>query len=89
MTMHSDFPVLYDYVRLAIQARWDHLIAAGWIGDQIVDLVLAHVEAPVTIDDYERFIGDIRTFPEWAWGSGPAGGRLPPLQADRQSDGRP
>jgi hypothetical protein len=67
MPMHSDFPLLCNYVRLAIQGRWDHLIAAGWTAGQIVDSVLAHVEPPVTIDDYEEFIGNIRSLPESTW----------------------
>ena len=66
-TSSSNFPMLYDYVYLADQAGWERLIQAGWTDDQIVDQVLRYVEPPLSIDDYEVFIGEIRTLPTSVW----------------------
>lgn len=59
--------LLARFVELAVQALWDGLIATGVSPVQTVGLVLAYVDAPVTIDDYEAFVGAVRAVPNTVW----------------------
>ncbi len=59
------------YVYLADQAGWVRLMQSGWTENQIIDQVLKHIEPPVSIDDYEVFIGKIRTLPTSVWSERP------------------
>ncbi len=55
------------YVELADQYNWDTLVAAGVSPEGIAHLVLVQVDPPLTIDDYERFIGAVRILPKSVW----------------------
>lgn len=59
--------LLARFVELADRAHWVSLIASGWTPAEIVALVLARVEPPVTIDGAQRFVGAVRTMPGPVW----------------------